>query len=283
MANIFGTYYKHCLHCAFLLIVILTCQYILIAKEATAIDPWVEYGYTGTLFLYLSRLTTLLSLPQIFFNFCGLVFYNAFKGPVKLQGSPLTAPFICIRVVTRGDYPELVKMNVMRNFDICRNAQLKNFMIQVVTDKELGIDEQVQIKEVVVPTSYRPKSGAMFKARALQYCLDGSVGNYLSDSDWIVHLDEETLLTPNSVRGILNFVMEGRHQFGQGLITYTNGSVVNWLTTSADNFRVAEDMGKVRFQFKCFHKPLFCWKGSYVVAQVINNLIISLTHRCSIS
>lgn len=57
-------------------------------------------------------------------------------------------------------------------------------------------------------------SGALFKARALQYCLESAV-NMLSDTDWIVHLDEETLVTESSVRGILNFVMDGKHQFGQ--------------------------------------------------------------------
>ncbi|GLV35548.1 egghead [Carabus blaptoides fortunei] len=88
-----------------------------------------------------------------------------------------------------------------------------------------------------------------------------------ADSDWIVHLDEETLLTENSVRGVLNFVLDGKHQFGQGLITYANEDVVNWVTTLADSFRVADDMGKLRLQFSMFHKPLFSWKGSFVVTQ----------------
>lgn len=86
--------------------------------------------------------------------------------------------------------------------------------------------------------------------------------------DWIVHLDEETLLTDNSVRGILNFVLDGKHQFGQGLITYANEEVVNWITTLADSFRVADDMGKLRAQMLLFHKPILSWKGSYVVTQV---------------
>lgn len=83
-----------------------------------------------------------------------------------------------------------------------------------------------------------------------------------------MHLDEETLLTENSIRGILNFVMDGKHHIGQGLITYANEEVVNWFTTLADSFRVADDMGKLRFQFYMFHKPLFSFKGSFVVTQV---------------
>lgn len=263
---------KHCLHCIVLLSVIFFIEYIsgaLSPEDKPLIDPWTEYGTIGTIVLYLLRAFTLLTLPQVLFNFSGLFIYNAFPDKVQLKGSPLLAPFICIRIVTRGDFADLVKMNVTRNMNTCVNAHLKNFMIEVVTDKPIGLARHARVREVVVPTSYSTKSGALFKARALQYCLEDSVSNDLGDSDWIVHLDEETLLTENSVRGILNFVMDGKHQFGQGLITYANEDVVNWLTTLADSFRVADDMGKLRLQFNLFHKPLFSWKGSYVVTQVI--------------
>jgi len=42
----------------------------------------------------------------------------------------------------------------------------------------------------------------------------------MNGNDWIVHLDEETLLTENSVHGILNFVSNGSRDFGQGLVVY---------------------------------------------------------------
>lgn len=61
----------------------------------------------------------------------------------------------------------------------------------------------------------------------------------------------------------------------QGLITYANENIQNWFTTLADSFRVSDDMGKLRFQFKVFHKPLFGWKGSYVVTQVRIKLLPS--------
>lgn len=50
----------------------------------------------------------------------------------------------------------------------------------------------------------RTKTNAKFKARALQYCLEHNVTN-LRDEDWVVHLDEETLLTLNSVFFFLFF------------------------------------------------------------------------------
>lgn len=73
----------------------------------------------------------------------------------------------------------------------------------------------------MVPSTYRTKTGALNKSRALQYCLEDET-NFLDDDDWIIHLDEETQLTDDSVRGILNFMSEGNCEFGQGLITYAS-------------------------------------------------------------
>ena len=38
----------------------------------------------------------------------------------------------------------------------------------------------------------------------------------LKDGDFVVHLDEETVLTEDCARGILNFVCENKHAIGQG-------------------------------------------------------------------
>lgn len=266
----FSSRIKHTLHCCLLLTVILTFELFsggIKLVDSEPIDSVTNYGLFGTIVLYILRILTFLSLPQVLFNFVGLIVYNAFPDKVILKGSPLLAPFICIRIVTRGDFPQLVKSNISKNMSKCTDAGLENFLIEVVTDKALGLPSHRRVREIVVPPTYRTKSGALFKARALQYCLEDGI-NVLADTDWIVHLDEETLLTENSVRGILNFVIDGKHHFGQGLITYANEDVVNWLTTLADSFRVADDMGKLRLQFNLFHKPLFSWKGSFVVSQV---------------
>ncbi|XP_037069930.1 beta-1,4-mannosyltransferase egh-like [Pollicipes pollicipes] len=263
---------RHCLHCGLMLAFVLGFEaysgaFRLSEFAYDEINPWVEYGYLLTVLLYMVRLLTFLALPQVLFNILGLVVYNTFPEKVVLKGSPLLAPFVCVRVVTRGDYPELVRANTLRNMNTCLAAGMENFMVEVVTDRAVHLAKHARLREVVVPSSYQTKSGALFKARALQYSLEDDV-NMLQATDWVVHLDEETLLTESAVRGVLNFVMDGSHKFGQGLITYANENVVNWATTLADSFRVSDDMGKVRFQFKYFHKPLFSWKGSYVVTQL---------------
>lgn len=278
---------KHFLHCLLFFTVIAffelsTGAFRLSPNPDLDFDPFERYGYLAAFTLYVLRFLTFLPLPQVILNFAGLMMYNAFPDKVVLKGSPLLAPFICIRIVTRGDFPHLVRANVERNIAICTQAGLENFLLEVVTDKAIHLPVQRRVREVVVPSSYKTKNGALFKARALQYCLEDGI-NVLADNDWIVHLDEETLMTENCVRGILNFVLDGKHHFGQGLITYANENVVNWITTIADSFRVADDMGKLRMQFSCFHKPLFSWKGSYVVSQVRNTPIFNYFILCRIN
>ena len=90
-------------------------------------------------------------------------------------------------------------------------------MTQVVTDTAINLKTEKRVLETLVDSTYKTKSGALNKARALQFCLEEDK-NILKDEDWIVHLDEETLLTKESVRGILNFINNGRHSFGQGRI-----------------------------------------------------------------
>ncbi|KAE9551613.1 hypothetical protein FO519_005187 [Halicephalobus sp. NKZ332] len=252
------------------------CGAIPVGKDThPQIDPIAEYGWIGTITLYLLRFASLLVLPQCICNMLGLLLFNSFKEKVQLKAAPLLAPFVCFRVVTKGDYPDLE--NVEKNIDICFEAGIENFMFEVVTDKAINLPSRQKVREVVVPTTYQTKTGAKFKARALQFCLEDDV-NVLREEDWIVHLDEETLLTTNAVSGILNFCEGGKHDFGQGVITYANGDIVNWVTTLSDSFRVADDMGKLRFQFSIFHKPIFGWKGSFVVTRFKAERAVTFDH-----
>lgn len=61
-----------------------------------------------------------------------------------------------------------------------------------------------------------------------------------------VHLDEETLMTLDSVIGIMNFCYFGYCQFGHGLIMCAaKDPMHNVITTCADLFLVGESLGKV--------------------------------------
>ena len=103
--------------------------------ERDLIDPVAEYGLLFTCVLYAFRILSFLPLPLCLCHVCGLLLYNVFPEKAAIRGSPLLAPFISIRVVTRGDYPELVKANVARNMATCLDSGLDKFIIEVVTDK----------------------------------------------------------------------------------------------------------------------------------------------------
>ena len=84
-------------------------------------------------------------------------------------------------------------------------------------------------------------------------------------------------LCPLPLAGIMNFITEGRHPIGQGMITYASirttftsisQSLQHHACLIGECFRVAEDQGKYKTQFKYFHKSLFGIKGSFVVIKV---------------
>lgn len=229
------------------------------------LDPFVTYGTWATVVLYVLRFLTFVPMPQAIFNFLGLLFFNTHPQKPKLKTSTLFGPFICFRIVTKGTFPELVRKNAQRNIDICSRIGLDNYIVEVVTDMAVNLPKSPRLREIIVPTSYQSKNCTLYKARALNYCLEPGV-NMLADNDWIIHLDEETLVTEASVIGIVNFINEGKYNFGQGVITYANEEIVSWITTMADLVRVGMDFGMIRFTLKYLHRPVFSWKGSFIVS-----------------
>ena len=276
----FSSYRRHIIHLCCFAIFLLIFE---IVAGGIVLSPWTDffqpsssiisnpieyYGLFSTIVIYFIRLLSLLPLPLVICHTCGLVLYNIFPERPELRNSPLLGPKIHIRVVTRGDYADLVRTNVRRNLETCAKVGLTNFQLEIVTDKPIslaGLPLNI-VRELVVPSDYRTKTGALYKSRALQYALEPDV-NQLSSDDYIVHLDEETLLTENSVRGILNFVNSNEYDIGQGLITYANKTIVNHITTLADSMRVGVDLGCLRFCLKYLHRPPFLFKGSFVVCR----------------
>lgn len=306
-------YYKHMIHVICFLTVIITTLYY---SSYYALKRVESVGPLLTTIAVITQLTVILLLPQNICNVLGLLFFNTFPGEIKLDRTALTEahandlnalqhrsthipeynfagsakhqpppsnpsanlPHLCFRVVTRGLYPELVQNNVRKNFLKCIESNLINFSIEVVTDKDIQISSSDQrIKQIVVPSDYRSSTGSLFKARALQYALEPG-NSSVKDCDYIVHLDEETILTENVINGITNFALAGKHDFGQGVITYANLEVVNLITTLADSYRVADDMGKLRFTLGALHRPIFGWKGSFVVTRCGAEKNVSFDH-----
>ena len=207
-----------------------------------------------------------ISFPFTLLNIVGIILLNPFSEPTK-RAIGEDVPFICFRVVTKGMYPKLVKDTTFRNIDVCRRVGLKNFKFEIVTDKTVSIEKHQDIRETVVPEKYQTKNNALYKARALQWSLEPAV-NILSNDDWIVHLDEETKLTDDVIHGIVNFISMSSADIGQGVIVYADDDIENWITTLADGLRVAFDYGVMRFGLQVLKRPIFGFKGSFIVSKV---------------
>lgn len=242
-------------------------------SDFSAVD---RYGVVISCVFYVMQYAVFASLPYAIFNFLGVVFINVFSPPPKLVKSAILCPFLCFRVVTRGLFPNLVNANVRHNIDICEKVGLTYYIIEIVTDTSVRANVSDRVREVVVPANYKTVNGTLFKARALQYALEPDV-NILQPGSWIIHLDEETLLTEEALVGIINFVDSDKHQFGQGVISYGK-NVVNWITTLADSIRVGIDYGCYRFTLGVLHKPIFGWKGSFMVANAEAEMKVSYDH-----
>jgi egghead protein (zeste-white 4 protein) len=176
--------------------------------------PIETYGYVVSIGLYLIKmLPMLIAAPLTYFNILTTLFIFDEK---KNKQEPVRIPqeTVCFRVVTRGMFPNLVKKNKDMNLSTLKTYESLNYTYEIVTDKELGIEGD-DCYEVLVPSDYETKNGAKFKARALQYALERNESK-LNYNDWIVHLDEETLLTKRSINGILKFCTDNKHPIGQG-------------------------------------------------------------------
>ena len=101
---------------------------------------------------------------------------------------------------------------------------------------------------MVVPPEYTTPLGAHGKARALQYAVEQRQALRISTADtWVYHQDEETCVGEDTLRGISEFIAEGRHQVGVGIILYPidwagTPSHVQELTRSYDDYRVLDSM-----------------------------------------
>ena len=183
------------------------------------------------------------------------------------------------RIVTRGKWQDLVTENVEAAASVLEACLPREYwVVEVVTDNYIGLVDRTcaPVTEIVVPESYRCPNGARYKARALNYAIAHSEASPL---DWIIHLDEETRFDETTVATVLAHCAaqnemcargEKSHgDIGQGVIVYGTervGPIQNYLTTLADNIRVADDFGKFRFQYE-FHEPWIGMHGSFVVCQ----------------
>jgi egghead protein (zeste-white 4 protein) len=148
---------------------------------------------------------------------------------------------------------------------------LAPYIIEVVMDYGDNIlllpQHDKDVRVIVVPKDYHTPNNSRFKARALHYAL---LHSSISDTTWVVHLDEETQPTSSAIKGICKFIrqeeLSQQLHVGQGGLLYHREWEKYPFLTLADTVRTGDDFARFYFQHR-LGVTLFGLHGSFIVVR----------------
>ncbi|KFY66007.1 hypothetical protein V496_02228 [Pseudogymnoascus sp. VKM F-4515 (FW-2607)] len=169
-----------------------------------------------------------------------------------------------LSLVTAGSNPEAVKRGITKMLPLLTvDPRVKIALITDEPKDKLFANLSSSITLVTTPISYTP-AHAKYKARALEYFRTSSK---LASSDWVLHLDEETVIDAHTVRACIQFIQEEKqYHLGQGIILYNAHRF--WearLPTIADIPRARDDYGKFFIGPRWVHSPFLGLHGSFLL------------------
>ena len=223
-----------------------------------------EGGYKTAWWATLLRSFSLVTLPTAVLIFCGMTL-----PPLPVEKDKITdyETQIAIRWTTRGTYPVLVQDVIQKSFQALKDQS--NYRLEVVTESSVLVMETYEnipedmYQEMIIPKDYKCPNGSLYKARGLVY---GAVNSKCQPNAYILHLDEESIVTEELYLGVRQFISQHKGFIGQGVITYANVNS-NWQSYFChlqDSMRTGDDFA--RFRFQCLiGKCLIGMKGSYMV------------------
>ncbi|TPX43994.1 hypothetical protein SeLEV6574_g04776 [Synchytrium endobioticum] len=172
-----------------------------------------------------------------------------------------------ILTVTKGDNREAV----YRSWNAHRHLERLHpcVRVHVLTDEPYYFEN---INCYTCPRSFIAPN-ALYKARALEWYRQTM---RYTEHDWVLHLDEESVVDDETIRRILDFIWyEPQYWWGQGPIFYNQwGYWSNWIFTVADALRVGDDLSRFQLQYTYFHRPIFGAHGSFLLTNgLVENAI----------
>jgi egghead protein (zeste-white 4 protein) len=111
-------------------------------------------------------------------------------------------------------------------------------------------ERSLLVRVIVVPKHYRTRAGTRFKARANHFSHElRIVEGDVRDDIWILHMDDDTAVGPDTALSIVRFITEQRKSadpahLAQGILTYPRENAANWFTWMADSIRPADDLSR---------------------------------------
>lgn len=163
-----------------------------------------------------------------------------------------------ILTVTKGDNHDAV----MRSWNAHKHLESMHpaIRVHVLTDEPYFFEG---INCYNCPKSFNTDN-SKYKARALEWYRQTI---RYTEHDWVLHLDEESVIDDESVKRVLEFIWyEQEYHWGQGVILYNQYHYwSNWFFTAADAIRVGDDLSRFALQYSYFHAPVFGAHGSFLL------------------
>lgn len=205
-------------------------------------------------------LAWILPLPYTLICFWGLVM--PFRTPKFLYDDSMPKrrlDNLYILTVTKGDNREAV----YRSWNAHKHLERlhPSVRVHVLTDEPYFFEN---INCYTCPKNFTT-AGSKYKARALEWYRQTM---RYTEHDWVLHLDEESVIDDESVKRVLEFIWyEHDYHWGQGVILYNQYNYwKNWIFTVADAIRVGDDLARFQLQYSYFHRPVFGAHGSFLLS-----------------
>ncbi|MCI4348155.1 MAG: glycosyltransferase family 2 protein [Thermoplasmata archaeon] len=170
----------------------------------------------------------------------------------------MSAPTVIFQLTAIGKNPRALEESVESVLYWIRNTPRVRFRFLIwLVVEPVGYAEAPElyarlrakgVRTLVVPSGYQTPLGAQGKGRALEFASALRRDSGLSNpSVWIYHQDEETCVGEDTLRGISEFIEDGRKPVGVGLILYPldwagSPSHVQELARSFDDIRLLDSM-----------------------------------------
>ncbi|KAJ3188401.1 hypothetical protein HDU85_005552 [Gaertneriomyces sp. JEL0708] len=172
-----------------------------------------------------------------------------------------------ILTVTKGDNREAV----YRSWNAHKHLERLHpcVRVHVLTDEPYFFEN---INCYTCPKSFKTAQ-SKYKARALEWYRQTM---RYTEHDWVLHLDEESVIDDESVKRCLEFIWYERDcTWGQGVIMYNQYRYwTNWIFTVGDAIRVGDDLSRFQLQYTYLRRPLFGAHGSFLLSNgVVENTI----------
>lgn len=203
------------------------------------LDSSVAVVPGGTLYTlaagFLSVALTLIALRYVYYYSCWFTSRASFRRPPTPDIAALRTrelPNLKIQVTTKGGALAVVERSLRQLDQICAKHPwlAPSVTAEVITESEVEAHRlsalftaaTLPVTAIQLPPDYQTPNGTQMKARALHYLVERRRAgfNQRTGTTYVVHFDEETLVTEEHLLVLLDYLTTAPHPISQGPILY---------------------------------------------------------------